>query len=650
MAEEEQWLAMLDAEDVDGFNRKRTERTRLELFAADLGGKSLRGVDLSNANLEKSDLTGTDLTEANLTRANLAGIDGSGAILREVLGLRSRFKDAWLDGADLTAADLTQADFADANLENSKGENLRLGQARLRGLKAKGAVWPGATLTEARIHQASFADADLRNADLTEIAGMEADFTGARLDGISGAGAKLGGAKLVGARLTGARLPSANLAGADLTGADLSAADLSRANLAGAKLQGAVLRGAVLADANLDGADLTGADLADADLSGLDPAALGLDAGVVGSLSGFGVEYDASAPLVFSDVSIARNGDVVAVVWENPEGELDPSAVPADTGADDDAEAEPEEPHALRFAVLAKGEWRTGVVPVPGQAVLDRQVVAYGDGFLVVVTRSRTDGAALVCVPLSVTGALGVVRSSALGYDPAVRPVLRWETPAPPRSLGRAPAPAPSTGAPVLRMYGLARRGPTLVVHELGDAEPKVVRSDPASTARGLMRGHPILACKGGVVVRVSGRGLAGPRRTPEGFPGEISLALPVGDDILALWAVKRTPTTPAGMRFSVIGPRHAPKESLLTKKGGVVALAALEGAEAAEVYWVEIGPTGTHLFTCQVPDGEPKGIDAPADIEEMELAPGVLGLVVADGSLVVLDPRTGKVLGRTSR
>ncbi|MEQ1502956.1 MAG: pentapeptide repeat-containing protein [Myxococcota bacterium] len=631
MADEEQWLALLDAEDVEGFNSRRTERTRLELFAADLAGKKLAGIDLSNANLEKSDLTGTDLTDANLMKANLGGIDASGAILREILGLRSRFKDAWLDGADLTSADLAQADLADANLERSKGEGIRLMQARLRGVRATGATWAGANLSEARLHQAIFVGADLQGADLTEVSALESDFSGARMDRILAAGAKFAGAKLVGTKLASARLPGANLSGADLTNADLAAADLTRANLSGANLTGAILRGAVLADANLEGATLTGADLADADLTGLDPSALGLDAGVVGTLSGFGVAYDESAPLQFSDVSIARNGDVVAVVWENPEGEPPPiSDTP--TTPEGEEPPEPEEPRALRFAVLRAGGWKTGVVPVPGEAVLDRQVVPWGDGFKVIVTRSRPEGAALITASLSVDGALGGVRSVALGYDPAVRPVLRVE---------------PGKDGLRLRMYGLARRGPTFVVHDLTDGDPRLVRSDAASTARGFMKGQPVLACKGGVVMRVSATGPASPRRTPEGFPGTVATALPLGDDVLAVWAVKRVGTVPGGMRYSVIGRRHAPKEELLSKRTGVLALAALEGEEAADVYWVEEALDGTQsLIHVKVPGGEPKSYEVPDGVAELEVAPGVIGLVMEEGRLVVLDAATGKTLG----
>ena len=79
---------LLAAQDVDGFNTRRGERSRPELFAADLAEKVLPGVDLSNANLEKADLTGADLSEANLVKAQAAGIDGSGMKLTGAIALR----------------------------------------------------------------------------------------------------------------------------------------------------------------------------------------------------------------------------------------------------------------------------------------------------------------------------------------------------------------------------------------------------------------------------------------------------------------------------------------------------------------------------------------------------------------------------------
>lgn len=620
---DEDWLQLLQNGDVDGLNARRTERTRIEIFAEDLSGLSLVGVDLSAANLEKSDLSGTDLTDANLVKANLTGIDGSELVLKEALAMRARFQDAWMDGVDLSGADLTEADLADANLEGSTAAGTRFTKARLRGVKAKGAKWAGCDLTGARLHGASFVGADLRGAELADATFGEVDLTDARLDGARGAGARFGQAKLVRARLANAVLPNANFVQAVLTGADLSAADLSRANLQGADLTGANLRGAVLADANLDGAVLTGADLEGADLSGLDPASLGLEAGAISALSGFGVSFDEDAELVFQDVSVARQGDVVAVVWPNPEGEPPPPP-PVVEGEDPPP---PEEARTWRFAVFGpEGRVALGVLPVPGHTVLDGQVVAFGAGFRVVVTRSRPEGPVLLALPLGVDGVLGGAKSVSLGYEPAVRPVVRV--------VGDR-----------LRMVGLARQGPTVVVHDL-TAEPTPVRTDRLPTGRGFLE-HPVLACKGDVVVPVGKLGPEAPRRTPAGFPGTVAAALPVGDDLLAVWALDKQGRVPGGVRWSRIGKRHAPTEEMLDPRTRVIALCVpppagpLDEEARVPVYWLVADEKAAKitLLRTELPAEEPKITASAALPDAMELSGGVgcVAVVGAEGALMVL-------------
>lgn len=627
---DEDWLRLLQKGDVDAVNARRTERTRIEIFAEDLSELALVGVDLSAATLEKSDLSGTDLTDANLVKANLTGIDGTGLVLKDAMAMRARFQDAWMDGVDLSGADLTEADLADANLEGSTAAGARLTKARLRGVKAARSQWVGCDLTGARLHAASFAGADLRNAELAEATFGEVDLTEARLDGARGSGAKFGQAKLVRARLTGAVLPNANFVEADLSGADLSAADLSRANFAGANLTGAILRGAVLADANLDGAVLTGADLAEADLSGLDPASLGLQAEAISRLSGFGIAHDEDAELFFQDVSVARQGDVVAVVWPNPEGEPPPPP-PVQEGEEPPP---PEEARTWRYAVWRPdGTRAVGVLPVPGHTVLDGQVVAFGGGFRVIVTRSRPEGPVLLVLPLSAEGALGAARSVALGYEPAVRPVIR--------AVGER-----------LRMIGLARQGPTIVVHDLTQ-EPAPVRSDRLPTARGFLE-HPVLACKGDVVVPLGRTGPEAPRRTPAGFPGTVAATLPVGDDLLAVWALDKQGRVPGGVRWSRIGRRHAPTEEVLDPRTRVIALSVpppsgpLDEEASLPVFWLVADEKAAKitLLRAELPAAEPAVTPVPTLPDAMELSAGVgcLAVVGAEGALMVLAP-DGRVL-----
>lgn len=602
------WAAMLAAGDVDGFNEKRGERTRPELFAADLAGLTLHNVDFSNANLEKSDLTESDLTDANLMRANLAGIDGSSMKLVHAVGMRARFKEAWMDAVDLTGADFSQANFGDANLKGSTGAHVRMSQARLRGVDAEGASWPEADLSEAKLHQAVFRGADLSNADLSAATGAEADFSGARLDGVRATEGKFAGARFVEARLGQAVLQRVNLAGADLSGADLSAADLSQANLQGANLTNAILKGAVLADANLTGVVLEGADLTAADLSGLDPVELGLSEEVVANLAAYGVSWDESAPWLFSSVSVARNGNDVAVVWVNPEGD---------------------EASSPRWAVWRGQKLSSGVLPIPADSLLDLQITAAGEGFLVAALRDRPEGAVVSALPIE-NGQLKASRSAPLGYEPAFRPELR----------------ATASG---VQMLGLARRDNMLVITELSGEAPAIVASSKVPTAQGFLRGHTVLACKGGVVMPLQGNRAGNPRRTPEGFPGLRGFVAPMpDDDLLAVWAEPRQGRIPGGLRFATMGPRHAPQPEGLTDLAGVVALQGVREGDKLRVLWAEAGDDGlgpSKVRTCLLPGGTPTDLDVADDVTSISMAEGVGALIRLGGELLLIDPSNGKVL-----
>ena len=81
-------LAELLAEgNIAEFNTSRSQRSRVDLFAADLAGKVLIGADLSSANLQKADLSGSDLTDCNLMKADLSGVDGAGLKLDGAMGM-----------------------------------------------------------------------------------------------------------------------------------------------------------------------------------------------------------------------------------------------------------------------------------------------------------------------------------------------------------------------------------------------------------------------------------------------------------------------------------------------------------------------------------------------------------------------------------
>lgn len=580
---------LLEAEDVDTFNLHRGERARLDFFAADLPGRALSSVDLSNANLDKSDLTGTDLSDANLVRASFTGVDGTGLKLCRAIAIKARFKEAFLDEADLSGADLSRADLTEANLARSSGEGVRLPGARLREVQAEEAVWVGADLTEANLHKARLLGADLRRANFDEAQAAEAVLDRANLEGISGTGAKFPAASMRDAVLVGARLVGANLSGANLSGADLSNADLTRANLTGSILTGARLRGAILVDACLDGVDLSGLDVSGVDFSGVDPGSLALTEAQRATVSAIGVAADTSGALHFDGIDAARNGDHTALLWDN-----------ADT----------EDSGTIRYAVLGGIRPIHGVLPVPADTVLARGVVALGDGFGIVVLRERTGGPVSVVHLLGKDGTIGRSITTPLGYDPAVRPVLR----------------ASGEG---LVVWSIARRGPMLVVHRLTDAGLEPVQSQKQATAQHFLGRHdPVLACKGGVVLPLDEAGARKPLRTPEGFPGQQGLAVPVGEDrVCAVWVDKRVGSRAGGVRAAWLAARGTPEVEELSRLSGVTAMDALVLGDRVLVAWVDAGEDGlgaAAVHRVLLPGGDvetlPTGL---RDVHELTIAPG---------------------------
>ncbi len=123
-------------------------------------------------------------------------------------------------------------------------------------------------------------------------------------------GARLGGLSLAGANFSGALLAEADLSGADLSGSDLGSAVLLKANLKGAALNGAKLRRARLEMADLREASLINADLGGAELKHADLTAAKLGAAALNGadLSGACLER---ASLAWSDFSGARLGNAV---------------------------------------------------------------------------------------------------------------------------------------------------------------------------------------------------------------------------------------------------------------------------------------------------------------------------------------------------
>lgn len=599
---------LLANEDVEAFNARRNERSRPDLFAADFAGKKLVGADLSSANLEKADLTEADLSDANLMKVLAMGIDGTGAKLVGAMGLRARFKEAYLDDSDLSEADFTQGDFADSVLDGSTGTGVCFAQARLRGASAKKVVWHDCELHESKLHKADFTGADLRRADLTDASGAEIVLVGANLDGAVANGVKLPEGNLEGVSLLGARLSGANLSKANLKGANLAAADLSRVNLSEADLTGADLSGATLAEATLTGAILEGANLSDVDLSGVDAHSLGLSAEVIAGLSAHGVPYDADAPFHFDKASFASVGGRIAMVWINPEGE---------------------EAKSLRWGNWVDGRFVHGAVPVPADTVLDAQLAVRGEEIHLVVHRVKPEGLTIEDCVLGVDG-VGPTVVLPLGYEPMVHPVIRC-----------------IDGE--LFLWGLARRGPTLAVHRLTDEGWAIVNSDRSATAKGFLGGMPVLAGKGGVLTPVGPAGLGSPRRAPDGFPGTHAIAAEEDGDLLCVWSLARRGDTPGGLRFARIERRGTPDVEVVSLISGVVALSGGFDGDVPVMAWLEAGDDGLEPATpwvCRLPQGAPMPVAEGRDgTDKIVVGHGAIGVVHGDGSCDVFTMTGEKVV-----
>lgn len=602
---------LLAEERVEEFNAQRGQRRKIDLFASELAGLALSGVDLNNAYLEKADLTGTDLGNANLVRADFTGCDATGASFAEATAVGARFKEAVLEGAKLDRADLSHADLTEADLQGSEGRGVKLSGAKMRETDARQARWPGADLTEARLHQAKLDEADLAGATFAEASVVECSFVRAGMRGVRGPKMRAPGSNFSGADLSGAMLDSADLSNCDFTGANLEGADLRRANLSNAKLTGARLRGAQLAGAVLEGVDLASVELAGADLTGHDVRTLGLSAEQSAGLAAVGAESAADTPLHLAEVTVARTGDLVGVLWENVDS--------------DDAVS-------LRWAIVADTESMSGVVPISADAVLARSIVADGDGFVLVILQERPGGAALVRFALDAAGQLGAPVAEPLGYEPAVLPLVRVD------------------GIDAV-VYGLARRGPTLVVQKLAGGTPM---SAKVATARGFLgMHHPILACKGGVILPVGPNGPGAPVRPPGGIEGKRNAAAIANGRVLLAWVEPRkSDKDPGGLNISWLEDTGKPQVVELTRRSGVASIDAIGDAEGVWLAWTEaVGLAKSVLWIARLPLPGAGAPQAPIrvdlgkdDPEEVRFAPGREGVLphiaitTADERLVVVD------------
>jgi uncharacterized protein YjbI with pentapeptide repeats len=293
----------------------------MDFTGADLSGLDLRGVNFAGAWLESADLTKANLSGANLTSAVLAharldGAIGIGTVLRGANLGRTRWQGAVFDEADFSDTQLSQADLGGLALRRARIKGAMLIGTRWEGADAHGLqaqeqlfyrlALPGLRLGEAGLAGCQFVECDLTGADFREAnlaqanlvtcqlegarfggatgGGMvfaqhcflaDADFSGARMQGVN-----FGGSDMSRARLVGSVVDGANFCEALLPDSDWRMASAKGALLRRTALQGARLAGVNFSDAILQHADLRGADLRNSNLFGADLSRARLDAGV----------------------------------------------------------------------------------------------------------------------------------------------------------------------------------------------------------------------------------------------------------------------------------------------------------------------------------------------------------------------------------
>lgn len=365
-------LELLQAGQIQEFNKRRTSRGTLDLFAADLANLNLRGADLSRANLEKADLSGSDLTGANLAAANLAGADLTNAVLDKVVGVKARLREAYLGEARAVGAEFSGADFSEAELTGLHAPKVRLANARLKSAVLTNAMLADADLTEARL-----SEADLQGADFT--------------------GAVLRAAEMNRVNALSARFERADLSNARIAGAQLRSCNFTKAKLVEADLSGSDLVGSVLDGAQLDRADLYEVTADPGVLTPPTPPAAAADA-----LE----DVDGEIELHFEDVAVAVSGGVYAVLWENPDGE---------------------DVMSLRLMVCphdGENVDRSVVVPAQADQVVARFLVPTATGFAVILLLEKPGGTDVSWLPVDREGVVGTAWSTRAGYTPVVRPVV----------------------------------------------------------------------------------------------------------------------------------------------------------------------------------------------------------------------------------
>jgi len=188
---------------LQAYNLKRADFSRLnlsnhDLSSLDLSGAKFKQSNLEKANLSKSILNGSSFLKANLkeanmsethcsrtdfTKADLSGTDLTHAILQDIVVYKTKMKSvnldmAQLEGVDLSSMDLTECEARNANFRKTNlgfsclnGANLRAAnfeEANLSDIKAKSAFFSGSCLVRTNLEGAVLDGTDFSQADMTK--------------------------------------------------------------------------------------------------------------------------------------------------------------------------------------------------------------------------------------------------------------------------------------------------------------------------------------------------------------------------------------------------------------------------------------------------------------------------------------------------
>lgn len=169
-------------------------------------------------------------------------------------GSQGTFPPVDLVGKPLEAQDFSRVVLSGLTIENVHGPRSDWSLARLEGVSLA-----GAQLFEANFARAQFLHVNLDGSVLNRASLRDANFSGSSFVRARAPNLSAERASLAGLRAAGADFDGSNFAAADFTKADLRATRMGQADLAGATLLNADLRGADFSRANLAGARLKGA-------------------------------------------------------------------------------------------------------------------------------------------------------------------------------------------------------------------------------------------------------------------------------------------------------------------------------------------------------------------------------------------------------